>query len=206
MHQLILLCTSIIYIVGHVLGIGDRHTSNILIDTKTGELAHIDFGFVFEQAKVRITGQVLFTSAHCADNIIHKKQQLLPTPETVPFRLTRNIVDGMGPCGTEGVFSKSAEATLAVLRKNADTVQTILSAIVSDTLDRWSPSWSSSLTDDNKNEAAARAMTKVHDKLQGYEDGTSGMHNVTGQVKFLINEARDPNNLCNLFTGWQPWI
>jgi len=35
-------------IVGHILGIGDRHCSNILIDKLTGELVHIDFGIVFE--------------------------------------------------------------------------------------------------------------------------------------------------------------
>ena len=40
-------------IVGHILGIGDRHTSNILIHQGTGEVVHIDFGMVFEQAKVR---------------------------------------------------------------------------------------------------------------------------------------------------------
>lgn len=40
-------------IVGHILGIGDRHTSNILVHTKTGEVVHIDFGIVFEQGKVR---------------------------------------------------------------------------------------------------------------------------------------------------------
>ena len=33
--------------VGWILGIGDRHCSNILIDTKSGELVHIDFGIVF---------------------------------------------------------------------------------------------------------------------------------------------------------------
>jgi serine-protein kinase ATM len=38
--------------VGHVLGIGDRHLGNILIHEKTGELVHIDFGYVFDQAKV----------------------------------------------------------------------------------------------------------------------------------------------------------
>lgn len=46
-------------------GIGDRHAQNILIDTVTAELVHIDFGIVFEQGKT------------------------LTTPETVPFRLTR---------------------------------------------------------------------------------------------------------------------
>lgn len=65
-------------IVGHVLGIGDRHSHNILIHEKTGEVVHIDFGIVFEQGKC------------------------LPTAENVPFRLTRDIVDGFGPAGVEG--------------------------------------------------------------------------------------------------------
>ena len=38
-------------IVGHVLGIGDRHCNNILVHQKTGEVVHIDFGIVFEQGK-----------------------------------------------------------------------------------------------------------------------------------------------------------
>lgn len=54
--------------VGHVMGIGDRHTQNILVDTKSAEVVHIDFGIVFEQGKT------------------------LSTPETVPFRLTRDMV------------------------------------------------------------------------------------------------------------------
>ena len=38
-------------IVGHILGLGDRHTSNILIDNKTGEVVHIDLGIAFEQVR-----------------------------------------------------------------------------------------------------------------------------------------------------------
>ena len=68
--------------IGYVLGIGDRHVQNILIDKLTGEVIHIDFGIAFEMGKN------------------------LPTPETVPFRLTRDIVDGMGISGVEGVFRK----------------------------------------------------------------------------------------------------
>lgn len=30
--------------IGYILGIGDRHISNILIDENTAELVHIDFG------------------------------------------------------------------------------------------------------------------------------------------------------------------
>ena len=36
-------------IVGHILGLGDRHVSNILIDKTTGELVHIDLGIAFDQ-------------------------------------------------------------------------------------------------------------------------------------------------------------
>lgn len=39
-------------IVGHILGIGDRHTSNILVHQKTGVVIHIDFGICFEEGRV----------------------------------------------------------------------------------------------------------------------------------------------------------
>lgn len=35
--------------IGHVLGLGDRHGQNILLDKKTGEVVHIDLGVAFEQ-------------------------------------------------------------------------------------------------------------------------------------------------------------
>jgi ataxia telangiectasia mutated family protein len=65
------------------MGLGDRHVHNILIDESTAELVHIDFGIAFEQGKI------------------------LPTPETVPFRLSRDVVDGMGVTGVEGTFRRS---------------------------------------------------------------------------------------------------
>ena len=39
-------------IVGHILGLGDRHLSNILMDNKSGEVVHIDLGIAFEQVRV----------------------------------------------------------------------------------------------------------------------------------------------------------
>ena len=44
--------------------------------------------------------------------------KLLKTPETIPFRLTQDIIDGMGITGTEGVFRASCEHALEVLRKS----------------------------------------------------------------------------------------
>lgn len=43
---------AVMSMVGHVLGIGDRHVSNILIDAALGELIPIDFGIAFEGVSV----------------------------------------------------------------------------------------------------------------------------------------------------------
>ncbi len=61
--------------VGHVVGLGDRHGENILLDEANGECVHVDFDCLFD------------------------KGLLLETPEVVPFRLTQNMVDAMGVTG-----------------------------------------------------------------------------------------------------------
>lgn len=38
--------------------------------------------------------------------VAFEQGKILPTPETIPFRLTRDIVDGMGVTGVEGVFRR----------------------------------------------------------------------------------------------------
>lgn len=35
--------------VGYIVGLGDRHSMNILIDQATAEVVHIDLGVAFEQ-------------------------------------------------------------------------------------------------------------------------------------------------------------
>jgi len=39
-------------IVGHVLGLGDRHISNILLDNASGQVVHIDLGIAFDQVSL----------------------------------------------------------------------------------------------------------------------------------------------------------
>ncbi len=39
--------------VGYVLGLGDRHPSNLMLDRKSGKVLHIDFGDCFEVAMQR---------------------------------------------------------------------------------------------------------------------------------------------------------
>jgi ataxia telangiectasia mutated family protein len=38
---------------GHIIGLGDRHPANILLDTRTADAVHIDLGIAFEQVRVR---------------------------------------------------------------------------------------------------------------------------------------------------------
>jgi serine-protein kinase ATM len=155
----------------------------------------------------------------------------LRIPEVVPFRLTRNVVDGMGPIGVEGTFTKAAESTLSALKENANGLLTILSAIVSDPLYKWSigskkgnrrsmvdceddegnkPDQYNNVVgnsrEENRNEVAAHAIARIHEKLIGYEDGTMGeQQSVESQVQLLLNAAQDPDNLCVMFAGWVPF-
>lgn len=42
----------------------------------------------------------------CSIGIAFEQGRILPTPETVPFRLTRDVIDGMGVSGVEGTFRR----------------------------------------------------------------------------------------------------
>jgi ataxia telangiectasia mutated family protein len=106
--------TAAISILGHVLGLGDRHGHNILLDTHSGEVVHIDLGVAFEAGRI------------------------LPVPEVVPFRLTRDLVDAMGISGVEGVFRRCCNFTLEALRRDQDSIMTILDVLRYDPLYSWS--------------------------------------------------------------------
>lgn len=41
--------TAVWSMVGHMLGLGDRHGENILMDTVTGDCIHIDFACLFDK-------------------------------------------------------------------------------------------------------------------------------------------------------------
>ena len=39
--------------VGHVVGLGDRHGENILLDQESGDCVHVDFSCLFDKVGVR---------------------------------------------------------------------------------------------------------------------------------------------------------
>ncbi|KAL0173758.1 hypothetical protein M9458_029726, partial [Cirrhinus mrigala] len=89
-------------------GLGDRHIQNILIDKETAELVHIDLGMCTEKLMLqKIFALFMFSpSLSFHTGVAFEQGKILPTPETVPFRLSRDIVDGMGITGVEGVFRR----------------------------------------------------------------------------------------------------
>jgi len=90
---------SLLHQVGYVLGLGDRHPSNLMLDRKSGKVLHIDFGDCFEVA-----------------------MQREKFPERVPFRLTRMLVSAMEVSGIEGNYRLTCERVMRVLRENNDSL------------------------------------------------------------------------------------
>ena len=100
--------------VGYILGLGDRHPSNIMIDQLTGNIMHVDFGDCFEAAMKRAR-----------------------FPEKVPFRLTRMMVSALEVSGIDGIFRTACESTLETLRENDTSILAVLAAFVHDPLVDW---------------------------------------------------------------------
>lgn len=236
--------TAVASMVGHVVGLGDRHCQNILLDRVTGQVVHIDLNMIFEAGlQLRI-------------------------PERVPFRLTRDIVDALGPAPPTSSlieerrfsrakvaieFLRGAEETLYLLRCQHESILTILQVFKFDPLHKWthtplqaarrilSKVGSSSVSSTNHDESgketkveptseeeedgkeADRALMRVKEKLVGYAPNTasafaskdrggkrssepSNRLGERGQVRLLVDQATNPELLCQMYPGWQPWV
>uniref|UniRef100_A0A6G1SKG8 non-specific serine/threonine protein kinase n=1 Tax=Aceria tosichella TaxID=561515 RepID=A0A6G1SKG8_9ACAR len=82
-----------ISMVGYVIGLGDRHPDNILLNSKTGHVTHIDYNICFE--------------------VGHR----LSVAERVPFRLTQSMIHAFGFAGLEGGFKRSCERILDLMKE-----------------------------------------------------------------------------------------
>ena len=115
--------------IGSIIGLGDRHLGNILVDFNTGEIAHIDYNACFEKGmRFRI-------------------------PERVPFRLTRTLRGAMGTVGgLEGSFTRSCEYALTAFREEVITLGHLLEVFVYDPLAEWTISESKDFLDKKHND------------------------------------------------------
>lgn len=100
--------------IGHILGIGDRHMSNVMMNCQTGDLVHIDFGITFDGGKK------------------------LAIPEKIPFRYTADMRDALGIYGYYGAINRFFEDVYSTLRKDKLVVTLSLSNVKLDPLYKWS--------------------------------------------------------------------
>ncbi|GFR47474.1 hypothetical protein Agub_g9203, partial [Astrephomene gubernaculifera] len=94
--------------VGHLLGLGDRHPDNILLEGRDAVVVHIDY------------------------NVCWDKGGKLRVPEVVPFRLTQMLSTALGVGGLEGAYRAAYEATLACLRRRREALVGLVDAVLSD--------------------------------------------------------------------------
>lgn len=223
---------AVMSMVGYVLGLGDRHPSNLMLDRLSGKIVHIDFGDCFEIAMTREK-----------------------FPEKIPFRLTRMLIHAMEVTGIEGTYRITCEKVMRVLRNNKDSLMAVLEAFVYDPLLTWrlvdanqknkhisskaghpgtsvtgatdadlvdqvtnESVRSANLTSTNvisgegrtekeapKNKKAVAVVNRVRDKLTGRDFDANITLNVNQQVDLLIHQATSHENLCQCYIGWCPF-
>ncbi|CAO3650716.1 unnamed protein product [Cunninghamella blakesleeana] len=219
---------AVMSMVGYILGLGDRHPSNLMLHRITGKVVHIDFGDCFEVA-------------------MHREK----FPEKIPFRLTRMLVKAMEVSGIEGNFRITCEHVMRVLRDNKDSLMAVLEAFVYDPLINWrllnNPNPSPAQNRDERirgmdrinneeigedghrnfsvsrrlnrieveavanenvtghemlNSRAVAVVNRVSNKLTGRDFNPRVTLDVPTQVDKLIQQATSLENLCQCYIGW----
>ncbi|XP_075980092.1 serine/threonine-protein kinase mTor-like isoform X2 [Anticarsia gemmatalis] len=207
---------AVMSMVGYILGLGDRHPSNIMLHRVTGKVLHIDFGDCFEVTQTR-------------DKF----------PEKIPFRLTRMLINAMEVTGIEGTYRFTCESVMHVLHKHRDSVMAVLEAFVYDPLLNWrlvdnehrsltESSFSSDIDSSytlpsrsrnhlhyesleippeaNLNKRALSILNRIRDKLTGRDfPHVEAVVSVPKQVDLLIKQATNNENLCQCYIGWCPY-
>lgn len=168
---------------GYIVGIGDRHGENVLVETTTGRCVHVDFAMLFE------------------------KGRRLRVPEVVPFRLTQNMVVVMGIAGYEGIYRTVCEKVMRIVRRNNDALLSRLESFLYDPL----ADWAGSETHGSKagvlaTREAWQARATVKAKLTGMVDSSGLALSIEGQVERLIREATSADNLSRMYIWWGSWI
>ncbi|XP_064459506.1 serine/threonine-protein kinase mTOR-like [Ornithodoros turicata] len=220
---------AVMSMVGYVLGLGDRHPSNLMLDRLSGKILHIDFGDCFEVAMTREK-----------------------FPEKIPFRLTRMLINAMEVTGIEGTYRMTCNKVMKVLRGNKDSLMAVLEAFVYDPLLNWrlmdsqpkvkhakARSGSAPCSQDQGdmldtvdigsqptakkgidsasaagdgeaqpealNKKALAIINRVRDKLTGRDFAPEDTLDVPEQVELLIKQATSHENLCQCYIGWCPF-
>ncbi|KHJ46616.1 FATC domain protein [Trichuris suis] len=178
---------AVMSMVGYVLGLGDRHGENILLDSNSGEVVHVDFNCLFNRGED------------------------LEWPELIPFRLTHNMVQAMGPLGYEGSFRKCCELTMRILREQRSMLRSVLETFLYDPLVEWTRNPSNKFRPSAGEDKAREHLQSIETRLKGSVrtslDSAYGLPlSIEGQVAHLISQATDKKLLAQMYVGWAPFI
>ncbi|XP_049420989.1 DNA-dependent protein kinase catalytic subunit isoform X2 [Epinephelus fuscoguttatus] len=212
-----------------ILGIGDRHLSNFMINMETGGMIGIDFGHAFGSAT-----------------------QFLPVPELMPFRLTQQFVNLMQPLKESGLIQSTMVHSLRAYRAEPDLLLNTMDVFVKEPSLDWKNfelkqlkkggTWTDSVNTKEINWYPLQKVNFARRKLEGanpaaitseelklgfekdaafpgMQSVASGTeeHNIRAklpaaglpvekQVDCLLDQAMDPNVLGRVWAGWEPWF
>ena len=212
--------SALMSIIGYIIGLGDRHPSNLMIHRTKGSIVHIDFGDCFEVGKKRIK-----------------------FPEIVPFRLTRLMIRAFGPTGIEGEFRMTCEETVKLVRSHKESIMAVLDIFLQEPIkgitdddsddddvveDEEEVGGSNSnnnvyamssmeinismvFDEDEKNQKRKKegssigdSLNRIMQKIIGNDFDPKVELSIEDQVDALIRDATYMYNLAYLYHGWTP--
>ncbi|OHT10677.1 PIKK family atypical protein kinase [Tritrichomonas foetus] len=222
--------SALMSIIGYIIGLGDRHPSNLMIQRNSGGVVHIDFGDCFEVSKNR-----------------------LKFPEKVPFRLTRLMCRAFGPTGVDGEFRLTCEETVKLVRSHKESIMAVLDIFLQEPIDSNDDDNEDEEENDENNEydkndgendicgeliankkhlnnephfvevdesegdfveveekrkkgqeAIEESLNRIMQKITGNDFDHKKELTISEQVDELINQATDMYNLAHLYHGWTP--
>lgn len=196
-----------------ILGIGDRHLANTLIDTKTFTLIGIDFGHAFGTAT-----------------------RDLPIPELMPFRLTAQIQFVLEPIGVTGLLERCMIHAMRCFRAERKVLKSCMDLFVREpTLDwlnssdmiagdrTWAPETRVNIANRkllgvnpakitveelSLNRITAQGLAVGYHKILKKAEYYGKEENlpVETQVRKLIDQATDEALLGITYNGWSPYL
>ena len=214
--------------MGYMLGVGDRHLQNFLIDKQTGQLIAIDFGMAFGSATMQ-----------------------LQIPELMPLRATPQMMYALGPLGAASGLSPGMAAVLRKIQQNKSLLVALMSVFLDEPLMNWVPKdptiprTEQQLSEDtissqkrlnivsrkiamvnpvlllmeevkeNRFVREAGVMDAVLDVIRGEpvkrelsadSSGQFRLESAEQQVKYLLDLATDDNILGRTWVGWMPLL
>ena len=179
---------AVMCMVGHILGLGDRHFDNILISEIDGSVLHVDFDCLFE------------------------KGLDLPVPELVPFRLTNNIVDCLGITNVEGVFRKACELSMNLIRENEIMLLNEFEMMMIGRMKslEQAQKYTTQSSDHSliyvgrEGLSFEQILDVIRNKMRGIDPKDSVTVSVAAQVETLLKSAQDQELLYKMYSGWMP--